>query len=310
MTYLIGIDGGGTRTTLALADEAGAEIVRRTGPAGLVDPRRPAVTAEMLTEMVREAYAAAGLEGPAAALCAGLAGVGNRAEREVVEMVLVRSGIAERVAIRPDGETALAGAFGGGPGILVIAGTGSVAHGRAEDGRVERCGGWGMVVGDEGSGYAVGRAALRAALQAVDGRGPPTGLLDTLLEVLGLSTPDAVPPWAGRAEKFEIASLAVYALRLAEAGDPVAVGIVRTAASALAAHVSALATRLAPWSGPVPVVLHGGVASDPAFQRHIGEELARLDVPLNVQDAASDAVAGAIQLARQLAVSEPEPERP
>lgn len=310
MRYLIGIDGGGTRTTLALADAAGVEIVRRTGPAGLVDPRRPAVTAEMLTEMVREAYDAAGVEGPAAALCAGLAGVGNRAEREVVEMVLVRAGIAERVAIRPDGETALAGAFGGGAGILVISGTGSVAHGRAEDGRVERCGGWGMVVGDEGSGYAVGRAALRAALQAVDGRGPATGLLETLLEVLGLSTPDAVPPWAGRAEKSEIASLAVYALRLSGSGDAVATGIVRAAAAALAAHVSALAGRLEPWSRPVPVVLHGGVASDPAFERHIRNELDRLDLALEIQAAASDAVAGAIQLARQLADSEPDPQRP
>lgn len=307
MSWLIGIDGGGTHTTLALADEAGNEIVRRTGPAGLVDPRRPAVTAEMLTELVREAYAAAGVDGPASALCAGLAGVGNRAEREVVEMVLVRSGIAERVAIRPDGETALAGAFGGGPGILVISGTGSVAHGRAEDGRVERCGGWGMVVGDEGSGYAIGRAALQAALQAVDRRGPSTALLDTLLEVLGLSTPEAVPPWAGRAEKSEIASLAVYALRHSEAGDAVASAIVRRAAAALAMHVSALATRLGPWPGEIPVVLHGGVASDPAFQRDILDELGRLDLPLDVRSAASDAVAGAIQLARQLADSAPAP---
>lgn len=303
MSCIIGIDGGGTRTTLALADASGTEILRRTGPAGLVDPRRPAATADMLTEMVREAYASAGVEGPAAALCAGLAGVGNRAEREVVETVLVRAGIAERVTICADGETALAGAFGGGPGILVISGTGSVAHGRAEDGRVERCGGWGMVVGDEGSGYALGRAALRAALQAVDARGPETELLPTLLEVLGLSTAEAVPPWAGRAEKSEIASLAVYALRLAESGDRVALALVANAAAGLAAHVAALAGRLGPWTAGIPVVLHGGVASDPAFERHILAELDRLGLPIDVRPAASDAVAGAIQLARQLAAA-------
>src|SRR5690606_18298443 len=126
---------------------------------------------EMLTELVREAFAAAGLPGPAAALCAGLAGVGNATERGIVEESLRRAEIAERVMVRTDGETALHGALGGGEGILLIAGTGSVAYGRAPDGRVERCGGWGMVVGDEGSGFAIGRASLTAALQSVDGRG-------------------------------------------------------------------------------------------------------------------------------------------
>jgi glucosamine kinase len=303
MNYLIGIDGGGTRTTLALADESGREILRRTGPAGLVDPRRPAATAEMLTDLVREAYDSAGVEGPADALCAGLAGVGNRAEREVVEAVLRRSGIARRVSILPDGETALYGSLGGGAGILVIAGTGSVAHGRAEDGRVERCGGWGMVVGDEGSGYALGRAALRAALHAVDGRGPQSRLVPAVLEALGLSTVDAIPPWAGRAEKSEIASLAVHALRLAAENDAAAMEIVRDAAAALAKHVSALAARLAPWSGPIAVVLHGGLASDPSFRVRLTAALDDLDLDLDIRDPQSDAVAGAVQFARQLATS-------
>src|SRR5690606_35162334 len=132
----------------------------------------------------------AGLEGPARALCAGLAGVGNATEREIVEAAFRRARVADVVAVVSDGEIALHGALRGGPGILVIAGTGSVAYGRGEDGRVERCGGWGMVVGDEGSGYQTGRAGLRAALHAVDGRGAPTELLTDLLGVLGLAEPD------------------------------------------------------------------------------------------------------------------------
>jgi glucosamine kinase len=124
------------------------------GPAGLVDPRRPTATAEMLTALVREALAAAELEGPAHSLCAGLAGVGNAAEREMVESALAREGVARNVCVRSDGETALHGALGGEAGLLLVAGTGSIAYGRSEDGRVERCGGWGMVTGDEGSGYA------------------------------------------------------------------------------------------------------------------------------------------------------------
>src|SRR5690606_5383094 len=119
---------------------------------------------------VGEALASAGIPGPVAALCAGLAGVGNRAEREVVERTLASARLAERVCVISDGETALYGAFAGGPGILLIAGTGSVGYARGEDGRVERCGGWGMLVGDEGSGFGLGRAGLRAALRSADGR--------------------------------------------------------------------------------------------------------------------------------------------
>jgi glucosamine kinase len=301
--HLIGIDGGGTRTTLALADATGREILRRTGPAGLVDPRRPAATAEMLADLVKEACGAAGVHGPVDALCAGLAGVGNRDEREVVEAVLGRSGIARRVAVLGDGETALIGALGGGPGVLVIAGTGSVAHGRSEDGRVERCGGWGMVVGDEGSGFALGRAALAAALQAVDGRGSDSTLLPALLDALGLAAAEAIPPWAGRAEKSEIASLAVHALRQADAGDAAALAVVTGAADALALHVRALTERLGPWSDTIDVVLHGGLASDPSFRTHLLSALDRLGLPVNVREPHADAVAGAVRYARELASS-------
>jgi glucosamine kinase len=301
MPYLVGIDGGGTRTTLALADRDGKEILRRTGPAGLVDPRRPTATAEMLTALVREAFAAAGLEGPAYALCAGLAGVGNVAEREMVESALSREGVARHVTVRSDGETALHGALAGEAGILLVAGTGSIAYGRSEDGRVERCGGWGMVVGDEGSGYALGRAALAAALRDVDGRGAPTRLRPALMQAIGLSLPDAVPPWAGRAEKYEIAALAVHVLRLAAEGDEVATDLARRSAAALAEHAAALVTRLHPWSGPIPVVFHGGVARDPVYGGFLVRALAELAMGLDPREGLADAVTGAVRFARELA---------
>ncbi len=301
MSYLIGIDGGGTRTTLALADEAGNEILRRTGPAGLVDPRRPSASAEMLTALVREAFAAAGLEGPAVSLCAGLAGVGNAAEREMVESALARESIAAHVCVRSDGETALHGALSGEAGILLISGTGSIAYGRSEDGRVERCGGWGMVVGDEGSGYKLGCAALAAALCDVDGRGIPTRLREVLLEAIGLSIPDAVPPWAGRAEKSEIAALAVHVLRLAEDGDEVAIRLARHSAGSLIDHAGALVQRLGPWTARVPVVFHGGVARDPYFRTCLIEALDALDLGLVAREGVADAVTGAVRFARELA---------
>lgn len=300
MRYFVGIDGGGTRTTLGIADETGREVLRRVGPAGLVDPRRPAATAELLVSLVREAATTAAFDGPATALCAGLAGVGNEAEREIVQEAFVRGGVAERVAVLSDGEIALIGALEGGPGILVIAGTGSVAYGRAENGRVERCGGWGMTLGDEGSGYAIARAGLRSALYAVDGRGPRTSLFPILLDVIGLAVAEAIPSWTARAEKAEIAMLAIHVIRAAERGDAVAREIVADAALDLAAHVEALTKRLGPWSSPPAVVLHGGVASDPIFAPHLAAILEKLPEPVRVVDSAADAVTGALRYARGL----------
>lgn len=301
MGYLIGIDGGGTRTTLALADGTGRELLRRAGPAGLVDPRRPAATAEMLAQLARDAFAEAGVRGPAAALCAGLAGVGNPAEREVVHEGLARAGVADRVLLRSDGETALHGALSGGPGVLLVAGTGSIAYARSPDGRVLRCGGWGQVVGDEGSGYDIGRSSLQHALRAADGRGPRTELLPAMLAAIGADAPEMIPPWALQAAKSDIAGLAVHTLRLAAAGDAVALDLVRSAAARLAEHAAALLRRLEPVAGDLPVVLHGGVASDAGYAACFDDALRALQLPLRRQSAAADAVAGAVAFAREAA---------
>lgn len=300
MAYYIGIDGGGTRTTVGIADSAGRELLRKTGPAGIVDPRRPAATAELLIGLISEASVGAGLDGAAAALCAGLAGVGNATERELVESALARAGVATRVAVISDGETALYGALEGGPGILVVSGTGSVAYGRAEDGRTQRCGGWGKYIGDDGGGYEIGRAGLRAALLGLDGRGPETTLLPTLLDVLGLAVPEAIPPWIARAEKSEVAMLAVHVLRASERGDQAAREIVAEAALDLAAHVTALVERLGPWSTPPRVVLHGGVASDPIFAPYVERVIQASSGPVQLRKSAADAVTGAIEYARAL----------
>jgi len=295
---LAGVDGGGTKTLVALADESGRELVRHTGPAGLVDPRHPTAAAEVVAAVVREAVAAAGLAGTPAVLCAGLAGVGNRAEREAVRGALLAAGVAARVEVVTDGETALEGSLGGEAGILLIAGTGSVAYGRGPDGRVERCGGWGMVVGDEGSGFAIGRAGLVAALRAMDGRGEQTRLLPLFLELLGVEGAPGIPPWAGRAAKAEIAALAAPVIRAADAGDAVALRLVEAEARALAEHAVALRCHLDPWPGVVPVVFHGGVLGTALYSGRVERALADADPVFRVVPPVADAVAGALRFAR------------
>jgi glucosamine kinase len=300
MTVFAGIDGGGTKTTLGLADDEGRELARRVGPAGLVDPRHPAATAEMLATLVREALAEAGVEEKPVALCAGLAGVGNEKERRVVEAALVASAVAERVCVKTDGEVALEGALGGRPGILLIAGTGSVGYARGGDGRVERCGGWGMIVGDEGSAWSLGRNGLAAALRAADGRGPETTLLPHFLELLRLKGPEAIPPWAGRAEKADVAALAIHVIDAAGAGDAVATQVVEREARELASHARALARRLGPWEGAVPVVFHGGTLNAEFYAAAVTRAMDASDVAFEVRPGVSDAVAGALSYARRM----------
>ena len=295
-----GVDGGGTRSTLVLADETGAELARVGGPAGIVDPRHTERSAEVIADLVRHALARAKVSDPPAALCAGLAGVGNEAERVAVERSLADAGVAGAVRIVSDGEIALQGAFGGGAGVLLIAGTGSVAYGRGPDGRMERCGGWGMMVGDEGSGYAIGRSGLAAALRSVDGREGETALLPTLLRVLALEGPSGMPPWAGRATKSDIAALARHVLEVAAAGDGLALRVVEHHARELASHVIALAHRLGPWPGDVPVVFHGGVLRSGLYATLVDRNLAQNAHAYRIQPAEADAVHGALAYARAL----------
>lgn len=297
MRLIAGVDGGGTRSTIALADAAGRELLRRTGPGGLIDPRDPTGAAETVAALLRDALAEIGAVAPVDVLCAGLAGAGSVGEREMVRDALIASGAARAVRVVSDGAIALEGALGTEPGILLLAGTGSVAYGRGENGRVERCGGWGWVMGDEGSAVSLARAALRAALRCEDGRGPATQLLPRILAELNLSSPAALPGWAGRAAKREVAALAPLVTELAAADDWVAVGIVEDAAGEIALHAAALARRLAPWSEERSIVFHGGLFRSELFTDHVGSAVRAHAPGFAIRRAKTDAVTGALRLA-------------
>lgn len=235
---VVGIDGGGTRTRALVLDADGREMGVLDGPAGLVDPTRPAAGIPALEALIREAV---GNEGPLAALWVGLAGVGRESVRRSVEAALSVTGIAGVVGVGTDLEAALQDAHGGDPGILLVAGTGSAAVRRSPDGALVRSGGWGRLLGDEGSGYAIGLEGLRALTRAFDGRGARTELTPVLLEAAGVAEVGDLVAWVAGATKSEIAALAPLVLELASSrSDPVAAGIRDRAVSDLAELVSAV----------------------------------------------------------------------
>lgn len=204
----VGVDGGGTRATALAVDHHGAALARRVGEAGRVDSGDPLAGVPALEALVRDVIAQAGGSPPAASLCCALAGVGRERVRDAVEGALVGAGLAQSVRVITDAEAALFDAFGDGPGILLIAGTGSVAWGRGRDGTIARVGGWGMRLGDEGSGYAIGLAGLRAVVHAADGRSGATALSSPILEYTATREPADLVAWTDRASKGEIAAIA------------------------------------------------------------------------------------------------------
>lgn len=255
---VIGIDGGGTATRALILDERGRELGRAEGGPALIDRPGSPIDIEAVGATVQRAAAAADIELPAAALCAGFAGVGRELERRAVEEALTGR-LASVARVLTDAEAAFFDAFGDGPGLLLIAGTGSMGFGRSEDGREARVGGWGLLLGDEGSGYDIGLSGLRAAARAADGRAKASELLPRLMAEIGLSRSEELIAWASRAPKTAFAALAPTVCELAIAGDEVAAQIVAAAVASLAAHVDALLARLAPWSSPPGLALAGGL---------------------------------------------------
>jgi N-acetylglucosamine kinase-like BadF-type ATPase len=291
---LIGADVGGSKTAVAVSD-GDAVISRAEGGGAALRPGRALASATVIADVVRQALASTGhLRGDV--LYVGAAGAGREPERDELQKALRSENLASSVTVTSDIEIALAAAFDDAAGIVVSAGTGSVAVGRDHAGALHRIGGYGWQMGDEGSGYAIGRAALGAVSRAVDGRSPKTALSERILSASRSESFDALVRWAAGASPAEVAALAPHVLDVAAHGDPLAQGIADYAAREL----SQLAICLLPMMDvepPVGVAITGGLlSSDGPLRRSV---LARLkgDPGLTPVEAPVDAVLGAIRLA-------------
>jgi N-acetylglucosamine kinase-like BadF-type ATPase len=294
--WLVGIDGGGTGSRAVVVDASGSERARVDGPAALVRRSTIDEVAAIVARLVRDAGAAADSPLPAARLVAGLAGSGRAEVRDALARAIEDHGVATEVEVVTDAEVAFHDAFGTGPGIILIAGTGSMAMGRASDGRTARAGGWGERLGDEGSGWAVGLAGVQAVTRAADGRGPATSLEPRLLAALGLDAPGQLVGWVGAAAKAEVAALAPAVVAAADDGDDVAAEIVELASAELRDAVDAVHRALAPWAAPVRVALTGGLVAPGRPLR--GRVVAALSaLPVDVMEIEVDAARGAARRA-------------
>lgn len=298
MSLFVGIDGGGTQTTAVVSRADGTVIARVDGGAGRVDVLNPTAGAHTLAELTRAALRHVGGDTLADSLCCALSGAGREPERSQLEQALREADVARTVLVVPDFEAAWQDAFGDGPGILLIAGTGSAAWGRAPDGRRARCGGWGYLIGDEGSAYSIGLAAIRAAMHAYDGRSRETQILAYVLRASNVDETEALVRWTAKATRAEVARLAPDVIALA-ATDTTAAGIVEQATRDLALHIASLHSRLGPWLGPTPLALTGGlIGVNRPLRPHLVNTLSEWELPLALLDREVDAALGAAALAQ------------
>lgn len=297
--YVVGVDGGGTRTRAVVLDAEGHEVGRAEGAEAVADSRDPLAPARAVASVVRAAAAETRIVMPVDVVWAGLSGAGREAARSAVELELSRLGVAKTVRIGTDVEAAFRDAFAGGAGILLVAGTGSIAYGRSEKGREARVGGWGRLIGDEGSAFAIGVEALRRVAHQADGRAPETNLRTVMLEHLRLPGPGDLVQWSAEASKSQIAALAPVVTEASRAGDRVAGEILANAVHELEGHVLTLLETLGPWHLPPRLALGGGLLV-PGGPLRAALEGVLSRQHLEILDRPLDAALGAANLGRDL----------
>ncbi len=341
MPYYLGIDGGGSKTTCAVGDATSLLATASAGPSNVIRVGE-ARARESLRQAVRQACGAAGISvQQIERVCVGAAGAGRDKTASLVRKILaeilnvefpgqVLSGrivsqpvLPSQIDVVGDTQIALEAAFGLGPGVVVIAGTGSVAYGRDRHGKIARAGGWGFAVSDEGSAHWIGRAALSALLRSIDQRNdqdtdqgennyPP--LLRDLIGVWHLSSLEQLvrtanfhgeSATAGSAPDF--AAFVPKVVSASEAGDMLSQRVLTAAASELAQLADIVMHHLFPEqhrsaSSAVPMAMTGGVFRYSAIVREVFYNEVRQAHPgVILNSEVVEPVQGALQMARRIA---------
>lgn len=299
---VLGADGGGTKTLGILADGEGRSLAQRQVGPGNPNVIGAEAAARNLVDLMAGCCKDAG--------CAisdldhvvfGLAGVGAPAIRDQL-VNAVRDELARRgsrlphIIVESDARIALEGAFGGRPGLILIAGTGSIVLGKLPDGSIVRAGGWGRMLGDEGSGFFLGREALRAVAREIDSCASAGALRRLVAERHGWSSRDEIIV-AVYQQGFDLPSLAPLVLRAAEEGDEISRAILTRGADDLAAQVASVARQIRA-DGAVDLAFVGGLIDHESIYTKILTQAIRRAAPsVSVRAAESVPAQGAVLLA-------------
>lgn len=301
MGIFLGIDGGGSQTSCVIGDEtsllgsgsgAGSNVLR----VGEEQARKSIVSA------IRQACAAGKVTPQQIKrTCIGVAGGARPETTEIIRRILAEV-VSGEIEVVGDMVIAMEAAAGSGPGVIVIAGTGSIAYGRNAAGQTARAGGWGFAISDEGSGHWIGRAAVTAAMRACD-EGQSNGLLEGIMKSCGASTREQMILVSNSSPPPDFAGLFPAVLAAADAGDPNAHDILASAGAELARLGKIVISRLFPDADHAPVAMSGGVFRNSVMVRQVFYNRLRLECPkAMVNPKVVDPVKGALELARRAAL--------
>ncbi|HET9264474.1 MAG TPA: BadF/BadG/BcrA/BcrD ATPase family protein [Vicinamibacterales bacterium] len=301
--HVLGIDAGGTKTVCQLADGHGTLVAEVRGPGANLQAAGELHVEKVIHDLMDEAIGDRDVR--PAAICLGIAGVDRQDDAAIVRGIMKRIGFKARVLVVNDALVALEAGIPGQPGVVIISGTGSIAYGRNRDNEAARAGGWGYVLGDEGSGYWIGRAALRAVLRASDERGPRTALTPLLLRHFGVSQAQSLlhEVYHTNLKPSAIGALARCVQQAFGEGDQVAIGILRSAADELEGSGLSVSRRLGLLGQAFEFVLSGGIFLavpwlKDELQRRLPVSARGSSVRLLDREPAAGAVALALQEAR------------
>lgn len=294
MKFIAGIDGGGTKTKVIIASPEGEFLQTQVfGPFNL-----NSIGAKQFSLLLDEICTWLNQQGECLALCIGSAGVSNQEMNHLVVEGMQRGGISNWKLVG-DQVIALTGALEGKPGIALIAGTGSICFGKNASGQFARSGGWGHLIGDEGSGYALGRDALSAVARAWDGWGEKTLLSELLASELGLDDQKKIISYTYGGDKSRIAALSHLVEKAAAKADHVALGIICANAVQMTRLVGAVAQKLN-LESPEVAMLGGLLENETMLRAQFQAEMAKQFPQMRCIAPYRDAAAGAVMLAKEI----------
>lgn len=257
--HVLGIDAGGSKTVALLATPEGRVVAEARAGGANLRTHGELVVEKILHDVIDQVLDGQGLR--PSAVCLGIAGVDRGDDAATIRGVMRRLGFRDRTLIVNDALIALVAGAGRPTGVVLVAGTGSIAYGVSQNGVATRSGGWGPVLADEGSGYWIGRRALVAIMRHADGRGPRTALTPMILEALGLSRPDDLvnEVYEGAERRQLVATLGPLVETARAAGDAVAAEILREAAVELVHAAGSVIGRLGMRGDVFQTFLSGGM---------------------------------------------------
>lgn len=303
MKYVIGIDGGGTSSTLRILDEQGTELGSGVGGPTNMSAQPVEEVRNTLDNLIIGSIEHAGLSiGECNALCIGTAGAGRAYQSTILKGIIKDIGIKKNVIVRNDADIALVAGAGKEEGIIVIAGTGSIAYGSTLEGKSYRTGGWGHIVGDEGSAYYIGARALTEALRSYDGRRESTLLLPMLMDAINVDDVDYMIKYIydDGFSKTKIAKLAKVVDEAYKKGDQTAKEILSDGSYELFLLADAVVRKLGFNDITTTLVTSGSVLLKndfvfKNFERYVEQNYPKLQIVKLDKDAAYGAAYIALQ---------------